>query len=131
MPDATDLASAISELDEGYLRAQLLLAVGRAGREEPRRAGFWHALAGLLAAEQQSRRQGAELTGATDAEDDDEEGVEAALDHVRDQLRLDAETLEAQYADAIGGFPAPAGQAPLVQAGSEDADPRQSTPASG
>ncbi len=112
MPDTRELASAISDLDEGYLQAQLLLAVGRASREEPRRAAFWHALAGLLATEQQRRRQSAELTGPPAADGLD---VETALRQVRDELRLDAETLEAQYADATGEFPTPAGQAPLVQ----------------
>ena len=114
MPEPADLVTAISDLDDGYLQAQLLLAVGRAGREEPQRAGFWHALAGLLAAEQQGRRQGADLARASGATTETAD-VAAALDQVREELRRDAETLEAQYADAIGGFPAPAGQAPLLQ----------------
>lgn len=113
MPADSAMASAVSELDDGYLRAQLLLAVGRASREEPRRAGFWHALAGLLAAEQQQRQQSAGLTGTTPA--DDAAGASSALEAVLEELRRDAETLEAQYADATGEFPAPAGQAPLVQ----------------
>jgi len=112
MPDAPDLASAVSDLDDGYLQAQLLLAVGRASREEPRRAGFWHALAGVLAAEQQQRRQSAELTGQAP---DEAQDMAIALQQVTDELRLDAETLGTQYADATGEFPAPAGQAPLVE----------------
>ncbi|HET7487430.1 MAG TPA: hypothetical protein VFJ85_05830 [Acidimicrobiales bacterium] len=112
-------------MDDGYLQAELLLAVGRAGREEPRRAGFWHAMAGLLAAEQQRRRQGAELTGPEESVLSDD--VAAALEYVQEQLRLDSETLTAQYQDAIGGFPAPAGQAPLV--GSTEA--AEASPAAG
>lgn len=115
MPADTALASAISDLDDGYLRAQLLLAVGRASREEPRRAGFWHALAGLLAAEQQQRQQSAGLTGTTTAQAGDEAATSSALEAALEELRSDAATLEAQYADATGAFPAPAGQAPLVQ----------------
>lgn len=112
MADTDDLTAAISELDDGYLQAELLLAVGRAGREEPRRAGFWHALAGLLASEQQRRRQGEELTGPAESSLDD--GAAAAIEHIREQLRLDSQSLAAQYADATGGFPAPAGEAPPV-----------------
>lgn len=115
MPADNALASAISDLDDGYLRAQLLLAVGRASREEPRRAGFWHALAGLLAAEQQQRQQSAGLTGTATAQADDPGGTSSALEAVLEELRRDAETLEAEYADATGEFPTPAGQAPLVQ----------------
>ena len=114
MAETDELNSAISELDDGYLQAQLLLAVGRAGREEPRRAGFWHAMAGLLAAEQQRRRQGEELTGPQESVLSDD--VAAALAHGQEGLRLDSDTLDAQYQDAIGGFPAPAGLAPLVGA---------------
>ncbi|MGI8686910.1 MAG: hypothetical protein ACR2MO_17775 [Acidimicrobiales bacterium] len=114
MPDTPDLVAAISDLDDGYLQAQLLLAVSRASREEPRRAAFWHAMAAMLAAEQQQRRQSAGLTGDVDGEAGGAD-MASALEQIRDELRLDAETLGAQYADATGAFPAPAGQAPLVQ----------------
>lgn len=115
MPADSALAAAISDLDDGYLQAQLLLAVGRASREEPRRASFWHALAGLLAVEQQQRQQSAGLTGSPTTQADDAGGAPSALAAVLEELRHDAETLEAQYADATGEFPTPAGQAPLVQ----------------
>ena len=92
----SDLEGAIAALDDGYLRAQLLLAVRRAGSGEPRRAGMWHALAGLLAAEQQRRRQSDELLGCT--EDPELAPPAAVLAEVREELRLDAEAL------AIEGF---------------------------
>jgi hypothetical protein len=122
MPESADLASAISDLDDGYLQAQLLLAVGRASREAPQRAGFWHALAGLLAAEQQLRRQGAQLGGQGEDRPGD---MGATLDEVREELRRDAETLDAQYADAAGEFPSPAGQAPLVDSSDSGGPPAE------
>jgi len=95
MPEPTsDLAEAISAVDDGYLRVQLLLAVRRAGTDEPRRAGMWHALAGLLAAEQQRRRQADELTGGGD--DDDQLPPASVIAEVKEELRLDAEALEAE-----------------------------------
>lgn len=83
----SELAAAIAELDDGYLRLQLLLAVRRASTDEPRRAGLWHALAGLLAAEQQRR---ADQGGAGQP---DAPFPEAAVAEVREELRLDAEAL--------------------------------------
>lgn len=122
MPETPDLASAVADLDDGYLQAQLLLAVRRAGSQEPRRAGLWHALAGLLAAEQQSRRQSAGLTGEGD-EGDRRQAVQAALDDVREELRRDAEAIEGEYGDAVGEFPSPAGQAPPVVPDDVPAEP--------
>lgn len=113
MPDTPELADAIAELDDDYLRVQLLLAVRRAGSEQPRRAGLWHALAGLLAAEQQRRRQSASLTGETAEGAGTPDGL-SAVDDVREELRRDAEALDAEYGDAQGDFPTPAGQAPFV-----------------
>lgn len=113
MPETPDLAAAIADLDDGYLHLQLLLAVRRAGNQEPRRAGLWHALAGLLAAEQQSRRQSTALTGPPGGED--VSGLSSVLNEVREELRRDAEAIEGDYGDALGEFPQPAGQAPLVQ----------------
>ena len=113
MPETPDLAAAIADLDDGYLHLQLLLAVRRAGNQEPRRAGIWHALAGLLAAEQQSRRQSTALTGQPGGED--VPGLSSVLDEVREELRRDAEAIEGDYGDALGEFPQPAGQAPLRQ----------------
>lgn len=109
MPD-TELAQAIADLDDGYLHLQLLLAVRRAGSQEPRRAGMWHALAGLLANEEQSRSQSQRLTGEAGAPD-----VASAVVDVQEELRRDAEAIEAEYGDAVGDFPQPAGRAPLVQ----------------
>ena len=119
MPDTTDLAAAIAELDDDYLQVQLLLALRRAGNEEPRRAGLWHALAGVLAAEQQSRRQSTRLTGHEQGGDDLGVPMAATLESVREELRRDAAAIAAEYGDAAGEFPNPAGQAPFVQ--SEDA----------
>ena len=89
----SDLVEAISAVDDGYLRVQLLLAVRRAGTDEPRRAGMWHALAALLAAEQQRRRQSDELTGGGEA---DQLPPASVVAEVKEELRLDAEALEAE-----------------------------------
>jgi hypothetical protein len=95
MADATgELEAAIAALDDGYLRCQLMLAVRRAGTDEPRRAGVWHALAGMLAAEQQRRRQSRELTGSDDA--GDLLPPASVIAEVQEELRLDAEALKAE-----------------------------------
>ena len=91
---ASDLEAAIAGVDDGYLRAQLLLAVRRAGAEEPGRAGMWHAMAALLAAEQQRRRQSDELTGSE--EPDDLLPPASVVAEVKEELRLDAEALDAE-----------------------------------
>ena len=88
----SDLEAAIAALDDGYLRAQLLLAVRRTGAEEPRRGAMWHALAGLLAAEQQRRRQSDELTGG----DEPDDLLPPVVAEVKEELRLDVEALEAE-----------------------------------
>ena len=111
MPETPDLAAAIADLDDGYLHLQLLLAVRRAGNEEPRRAALWHSLAGLLAAEQQSRQQTSALTGEGGAGGD----LSAVIAAVREELRRDAEAIEGDYSDAMGEFPQPAGKAPFVE----------------
>ena len=85
---SSGLEGALSELDDGYLRLQLLLAVRRASTDEPRRAGMWHALAGMLAAEQQRRRGAA---GGPPTEDTLPPASVVA--EVREELRLDAEAL--------------------------------------
>lgn len=112
MPDNPDLTSAIADLDDDYLRVQLLLAVRRAGNEEPRRASLWHALAALLADEQQSRGRSAQLAGGSGTGDAD--SIRETLDSVREELRRDAAAIEAEYGDAAGEFPNPAGRAPFV-----------------
>ncbi len=90
----SDLEAAVAQLDDAYLRVQLLLAVRRTGTDEPRRAGMWHALAALLAAEQQRRRQSNELTGG--APDNDPLPPASVVAEVREELRLDAEALEVE-----------------------------------
>ena len=90
----SDLAEAITALDDGYLRVQLLLAVRRAGTDEPRRAGVWHALAALFAAEQERRRQSSELIGA--GEPPDLLPSASVVAEVQEELRLDAEALRAE-----------------------------------
>lgn len=90
----SDLEDAIAALDDGYLQAQLLLAVRRAGTDEPRRAGMWHALAALLATEQQRRRRSDELIGCT--EEPSLAPPASVLADVREELRLDAEALAAE-----------------------------------
>ena len=96
MADATaDLEAAIAALDDGYLRCQLMLAVRRAGTDEPRRAGVWHALAALFAAEQQRRRQTDELTGGGNDEADLLPPA-SVIAEVQEELRLDAEALKAE-----------------------------------
>ncbi len=91
--DPSDLEAALAEVDDAYLGVQLLLAVRRAGSDEPRRAGMWHALAGMLAAEQQRRRQRAGLAGATGQEDDLLPGA-SVVSEAREELRLDAQALD-------------------------------------
>ena len=99
MADTSELAAAVSELDDGYLRVQLLLAVRRASTDEPRRAGMWHALAGILAAEQQRRRD--EASGASPSADDGLPPASAVAE-VRKELRLDADALALEPFGAEG-----------------------------
>lgn len=113
MPE-TDLTAAVADLDDDYLHLQLLLALRRAGNEEPRRAALWHALAGVLAAEQQNRSQSTQLTGESGASGEPGGSIQATLESVREELRRDAAALEAEYGDLAGEFPNPAGQAPFV-----------------
>ena len=99
MPETSDLTTAVGELDDGYLKVLLLLAVRRARSEEPRRAGFWHALAVALAEEQETRRGAAEL--AADAAAPVPEGgpeVEQALE----ELLLDLTTLKSELRESGG-----------------------------
>lgn len=114
MPES-DITAAVADLDDDYLHVQLLLALRRAGNEEPRRAALWHALAGVLANEQQSRSQSTQLTGESGAFGEPGSSVQATLDSVREELRRDAAAIEAEYGDLAGEFPNPAGQAPFVE----------------
>lgn len=99
MPPSDDLASAVSDLDDEYLKVMLLLALNRARSEEPRRAGFWHALAVTLADEQESRGQAAALGGSPRASaGSDEVGLEAVLDELRQQVA----SLESELRESAG-----------------------------
>jgi hypothetical protein len=103
-PDELD--AAVSELDDDYLKVLLLLSLNRARSEEPRRAGFWHALAVTLAEEQEQRRQGAELTpGATAPVADERPALEAVLEELHKQVAsLESEIREsAGEMDVAGG----------------------------
>src|SRR5919202_4434932 len=99
MAESSDLASSFAELDDGYLKVLLLLAVRRARSEEPRRAGFWHALAVTLAEEQESRRRAAALTSSAAAPVADEG---PALEAVLDELRRQVSSLESELRESAG-----------------------------
>ena len=103
MPETADLSSAVAELDDGYLKVLLLLAVRRARSEEPRRAGFWHALAVSLAEEQETRRSAAELKPAAVAPTP-EPGPE--VERVLDELLHDVTTLKAELGESGGDMAA-------------------------
>ena len=99
MANASDLTSAVSELDDGYLKVLLLLAVRRTHAEEPRRAGFWHALAVALAEEQETRRGAAVLQpGGTAPVPEASPEVEQALD----ELLVDLTTLKTELRESGG-----------------------------
>ena len=102
---ATDLNQAVAELDDGYLKVLLLLAVRRTRSEEPRRSGFWHALAVALAEEQETRRSAAELRPDAVAPDPPEG---ADVDLVVDELVRDLTTLKAEVRESAGQM-SPAG----------------------
>ena len=105
MSEDTDLATAVSELDDQYLKVLLLLSVRRAHNDEPRRAGFWHALAVALAEEQEQRRSAAELSphGVAHAVAADE-GPE--LEAVLDELRYEMASLEQEIRESRGDMKA-------------------------
>lgn len=99
MPE-NDLASAAAELDDDYLRVLLLMALSRARSEEPRRAGFWHAVAVVLAEEQEKRRGAAQLSaaGAGVAAEPTGPELEAVIAEMRTQLA----SLEAEARESVG-----------------------------
>lgn len=103
--DATEELN-VSELDDAYLKILLLLASTRAESAEPRRAGFWHGLAGILSAEQE-KRQGAGVLGRQEPATL-QEGEAAELSLVLDELRRDVATIESEYRASYGQVP-PAG----------------------
>jgi hypothetical protein len=106
--DPAQLLAAISDLDDSYLKVMLLLAVRRAGSEEPRRAALWHALAQLLAEEQEARRRISQMEGPAEREPG-EEDLTTAIDAVREELRRDADALEAEVQDTLSGLESPPG----------------------
>lgn len=102
MSEVTDELN-LSELDDSYLKVLLLLAASRTTNSEPRRAGFWHGLAGILNAEQQKRQAGADFGGGQPAAL--QPGDISELEAVIDELRRDLEALEGEYREAYGQMP--------------------------
>ncbi|MDP9387508.1 MAG: hypothetical protein M3Q48_06155, partial [Actinomycetota bacterium] len=49
----------------------------------------------------------------------------SAVDDVREELRRDAAALDAEYGEAVGEFPTPAGQAPEISSVEEATAPPQ------
>ncbi|HWG74716.1 MAG TPA: hypothetical protein VG184_11755 [Acidimicrobiales bacterium] len=110
MSDAKDELN-ISELDDGYLKILLLLSVRRASSSDPRRAGFWHGLAGILSSELETRQAtsgiGMPTEAAAGSDTQAASGTDAALGmttevgEVLDELRRDVATLEAEYRSSL------------------------------
>jgi len=100
MANEGELSSAVAELDDSYLKVMLTLAVRRSQSEEPRRAGFWHALAVTLAEEQEKRRSAAELepAAATTAVATEAQDLHAVLQ----ELRYEMASLEAEVRESVG-----------------------------
>jgi hypothetical protein len=100
-PETSALEAAVAELDDSYLKVMLTLAVRRASSEEPRRAGFWHALAVTLAEEQEIRRSAAVLEPkgeATAVAADESPDLQAVLD----ELRMEMAAVESEVKEASG-----------------------------
>lgn len=96
-----ELNSAIADLDDSYLKVLLTLAIRRSQSDEPRRAGFWHALAVNLAQEQEKRRRGAALRPSGEAT---AIAVDEApeLQSVLDELRIEMATLQSELRESVG-----------------------------
>lgn len=109
MSDVTDELN-LSELDDQYLKVLLLLAARRASSSDPRRAGFWHGLAGILSAELEKRQAIAAFGGAqpTALQPGDVTEFEAVLE----ELRSDLAALETEYRAAYGQMPTPGAEPP-------------------
>jgi len=93
----------VSELDDGYLKVLLLLATRRAESAEPRRAGLWHGLAGILSLEQEKRQGAGALGRRGPAGLRGDEMAELAV--VLDELRRDVATVESEYEASYGRMP--------------------------
>ena len=78
----------------------LLLATRRAENAEPRRAGFWHGLAGIVGLEQERRQDASALGRHEPAALGDDEMAE--LGFVLDELRRDVATVESEYQASYG-----------------------------
>ncbi|MGH9224516.1 MAG: hypothetical protein ACRD2W_12235 [Acidimicrobiales bacterium] len=102
MAEHTDLSAAVTELDDEYLKVMLLLAVRRSQSEEPRRSGFWHAVAVILAGEQEKRRGVAEFDRSAVAT-----SIAVApgpeIEAVLQELRQEMASLEAEVRESTGG----------------------------
>lgn len=99
MLDAADELN-VSELDDTYLKVLLLLTSRRAENAEPRRAGFWHGLAGILSAEQAKRQDAGALGGQPPGTVPEDEMAELTL--VLDELRSDVATIESEFRASSG-----------------------------
>ena len=102
MAEQPDLSAAVTELDDGYLKVMLLLAIRRSQNEEPRRAGFWNAVAVVLAEEQEKRRNAAvfDPSGVATAVAADER---PEIDALLEELRQEMASLEAEVRESTGG----------------------------
>ena len=94
----------VSELDDAYLKVLLLLSVRRAQGAEPRRGGFWHALAGVLSAEEEERQT---ATHVDDRRASLQPGEADELQAILADLRRDVASLEADYHESYGTMPTP------------------------
>ncbi|MEX2659587.1 MAG: hypothetical protein WD232_07815 [Acidimicrobiales bacterium] len=103
MPDVRDELN-LAELDDGYLKVLLLLATRRATSSEPRRAGFWNGLAGVLGAEQEQRQPVTAIGG--ERAEGVQPGEMAEFEAVLEEFRQDLASLEAEYRASYGEMPA-------------------------
>jgi hypothetical protein len=103
MPEISEELN-VSELDDVYLKVLLLLSVRRAEGAEPRRGGFWHALAGVLSVEEENR-QAAKQPRNSEASMQPDEAAE--LQAILDDLRRDVASIEADYQESYGELKGP------------------------
>lgn len=111
MAETTELASAVADLDDGYLKILLTLAIRRAQSDEPRRASFWHAVAATLAEEQERRQATAKFDRSVKAIKPDEvpiagPGGAPDLQSMLAELRHEMATVEAELRESAGDLSA-------------------------